>query len=58
MNSKKRKSCSIEEFQTFIKEQTETIISTIKDQHAYDSEIQQRQHDEQMDIFKKFLEKF
>jgi hypothetical protein len=57
MNSKRKKSCSegsIEELQTFIKEQTETIISTIKDQYVHNSEIQQRQHDEQMDIFNKF----
>ncbi|CAG8508560.1 22374_t:CDS:2 [Gigaspora rosea] len=47
----------IEEFRILIKEQTETIIKTIKDQYTHTSEIQQRQHAEQMDIFRQFLTK-
>ena len=48
----------MEELQVLIKEQIETITETIKDQYIYTSEIQQKQHDEQMDIFRKFLGKF
>jgi hypothetical protein len=61
MNPKRKKSHNeknMEELQTFIKEQTETIIKTIKGQYVHTSEIQQKQHEEQMNIFKKFLEKF
>ncbi|CAG8519488.1 1593_t:CDS:2 [Scutellospora calospora] len=49
---------NIEEFRILIKEQTEMIIETIKDQYTYTSEIQQKQHAEQMDIFRQFLTKF
>ena len=42
----------MEELQVLIKEQIETITETIKDQYIYTSEIQQKQHDKQMDIFR------
>ncbi|CAB5372542.1 unnamed protein product [Rhizophagus irregularis] len=48
----------IEEFQSFIKEQTATIIEAMDRQHIRTTEIQQNQHKEQMDIFKQFLLKF
>ena len=48
----------MEEFRALISEQTETITEIIKDQYIHASEVQQRQHDEQMDVFKQFLMKF
>ncbi|RIA92692.1 hypothetical protein C1645_820365 [Glomus cerebriforme] len=48
----------IEEFQSLVKEQTATIIETMDCQHIHTTEIQQKQHDEQMEIFKQFLLKF
>ena len=41
-----------------MKEQTATIIETMDRQHIRTTEIQQRQHDEQIEIFKQFLLKF
>jgi hypothetical protein len=45
----------MEELCTLIKEQTETITKLINDQYVSTSEMQQKQHDEQMDIFRQFL---
>lgn len=63
-NLKRRKSVRInnekeyfEDFQNLIKKQTNTIVETIKE-HIYTCEIQQCQHDEQIEIFKEFLKKF
>ncbi|KAF0547188.1 trihelix transcription factor gt-3a-like: PROVISIONAL [Gigaspora margarita] len=59
---KKRKSThaeeektNMEELRTLIKEQTETIAKIMNDQYVNTSEMQQKQHDEQMDIFRQFL---
>ncbi|GES86158.1 trihelix transcription factor GT-3a-like [Rhizophagus clarus] len=65
-NIKKRKNsrsadeekANVEEFRSFIKEQTETITEIMKNQFLHASEIQQRQHSEQMEIFRQFLNKF
>ncbi|CAG8816203.1 24212_t:CDS:2, partial [Gigaspora rosea] len=45
----------IEEFQTLIKEQTTAIIEAIDCQHSHTTEIQERQHNEQIEIFKQFF---
>ncbi|CAG8833101.1 12636_t:CDS:1, partial [Cetraspora pellucida] len=49
---------NLEELRVLIKEQTETIIESIKDQQIRATEIQQKQHTKQMDIFRQFLMKF
>ncbi|RIB20203.1 hypothetical protein C2G38_2035433 [Gigaspora rosea] len=48
----------IKEFQTLIKDQTIAIIEAIDNQHTHTMKIQQKQHDEQIEIFKQFLLKF
>jgi hypothetical protein len=65
MNHKKQKNVhsndekgNVEDFRILIQEQTETIIGAIKDQYTHSCEVQQKQHNEQMDIFKQFLMKF
>ncbi|KAF0382622.1 hypothetical protein F8M41_011869 [Gigaspora margarita] len=62
VTSRKRKSKQIgnkeniiEEFQTLMKEQTIAIIEAIDRQHVNAIEIQQKHHEEQIDIFKQFL---
>ena len=45
---------NLEELRVLIKEQTETIIESIKNQQICATEIQQKQHTEQMDIFRNF----
>jgi hypothetical protein len=52
------KKTNIEEIRTLIKKQTDTIAEIMKDQYAHASEVQQKQHNEQMEIFKMFLMKF
>ncbi|CAG8553225.1 2486_t:CDS:2 [Gigaspora rosea] len=47
-----------DDIQGLIKEQTEVITEIIRDQYLHASEMQQKHHDEQMDIFKQFLLKF
>ncbi|RIB24028.1 hypothetical protein C2G38_2242256 [Gigaspora rosea] len=62
--TKKRKSThsenksNIEKIQGLIKEQTEAITKIIRDQYLHASEMQQKHHNEQMNIFKQFLLKF
>ena len=53
-----KKKTNIEEIRTLIKEQTDTIAEIMKDQYPHASEVQQKQHNEQMEIFKMFLMKF
>ncbi|CAG8799571.1 26056_t:CDS:2, partial [Gigaspora rosea] len=58
-NNRKRRSTrledeksNMEELRSLIKEQTETIMEIMKNQYAQTSEFQQKQHDDQMDIFR------
>lgn len=53
-----RKEDVIEEFQSFIKEQTAIIIEEMDWQHICATEIQQKQHEEQMDILMQLILKF
>ncbi|CAG8673950.1 2507_t:CDS:2, partial [Cetraspora pellucida] len=48
---------NIKEFHILVKKQTKTIIETIKDQYVHITEVQQKQHDEQMEIFRQLLMK-
>ncbi|EXX76313.1 hypothetical protein RirG_034270 [Rhizophagus irregularis DAOM 197198w] len=52
------KKTNIEEIRTLIKEQTDTIAEIMKEQYIHASEVQQKQHNEQMELFKMFLMKF
>ncbi|PKC66467.1 hypothetical protein RhiirA1_394464 [Rhizophagus irregularis] len=52
------KKTNIEEIRTLIKEQTDTIAEIMKEQYIYASEVQQKQHNEQIELFKMFLTKF
>ncbi|GBC15537.2 hypothetical protein GLOIN_2v1088818 [Rhizophagus irregularis DAOM 181602=DAOM 197198] len=52
------KKINIEEIRTLIKEQTDTIAEIMKEQYIYASEVQQKQHNEQIELFKMFLTKF
>ncbi|CAB4435283.1 unnamed protein product [Rhizophagus irregularis] len=52
------KKTNIEEIRTLIKEQTDTIAEIMKEQYIHASEVQQKQHNEQMELFKMFLTKF
>ncbi|RIB22887.1 hypothetical protein C2G38_2033201 [Gigaspora rosea] len=61
-NNRKRRSTrledeksNMEELRSLIKEQTETIMEIMKNQYAQTSEFQQKQHDDQMDIFRQLL---
>ncbi|KAF0534286.1 trihelix transcription factor gt-3a-like: PROVISIONAL [Gigaspora margarita] len=61
INSKKRKNTHsddekkyIDNILTHIDKQTEIIVETIKDQYIQTSEVQQKQHNEQMGIFKPY----
>ncbi|RIA82002.1 hypothetical protein C1645_744102 [Glomus cerebriforme] len=54
-NGLKKKKANIEEIRALIKEQTETITEIMKDQYTHASEVQQRQHDEQMEILKQLI---